>query len=54
MWGKAGIVDIFFAYCRSHYQSPWFKYNDAIVSEIDETEIFTATTPYILFYHKYI
>ena len=52
--GESGNSGHFFAYCRSHYQSPWFKYNDAIVSEIDETEIFRATTPYILFYHKYI
>ena len=52
--GESSMNGHFFAYCRSHYQSPWFKYNDAIVSECDETEIFMVTTPYLLFYHKYI
>ena len=52
--GESSMNGHFFAYCRSHFQSPWFKYNDAIVSECNENEIFMATTPYILFYHKYI
>ena len=52
--GESSMNGHFFAYCRSHYQSHWFKYNDAIISECDETEIFMATTPYLLFYHKYL
>ena len=51
--GESSMNGHFFSYCRSHYQGNWFKYNDAIVSECDENEIFDATTPYILFYHKY-
>ena len=52
--GESSMNGHFFAYCRSHFQSHWVKYNDAIVGECDENEIFMATTPYILFYHKYI
>ena len=52
--GESSMNGHFFSYCRSHYQGNWFKYNDAIVSECDENEIFDATTPYILFYHKYL
>ena len=43
----------FFAYCRSHISSPWYKYNDALVGQSDEKEILNAVCPYILFYHKY-
>ena len=52
--GESSMNGHFFSYCRSHFQGNWFKYNDAIVSECDENEIFDATTPYILFYHKYL
>ena len=52
--GESGNFGHFFAYCRSHYQSFWYKYNDSIVSECNENEIFMQSTPYILFYHKYI
>ena len=52
--GESSMNGHFFSYCRSHYQGNWFKYNDAIVSECNENEIFNETTPYILFYHKYL
>ena len=52
--GESGSSGHFFAYCRSHYQSYWYKYNDSIVSECNESDIFLENTPYILFYHKYI
>ena len=52
--GESGNSGHFFAYCRSHYQSYWYKYNDSIVSECNESDIFLENTPYILFYHKYI
>ena len=51
--GESGSGGHFFSYCRSHFQSSWYKYNDSMVNECNETEIFMATTPYILFYHKY-
>jgi len=51
--GDSSMSGHFFAYCRSHFTSPWYKYNDAIVSIINENEIYSVGTPYILFYHKY-
>ena len=50
--GDSSLSGHFFAYCRSHYSSPWYKYNDAIVTNVNENEIYTVGTPYILFYHK--
>ena len=51
--GESNMNGHFFAYCRSHIKSPWYKYNDEIVSQCNEQEILNAVTPYILFYHKY-
>ena len=51
--GDSSMSGHFFAYCRSHFTSPWYKYNDAIVTIVNENEIYTVGTPYILFYHKY-
>ena len=52
--GESGNFGHFFAYCRTHYQGFWYNYNDSIVTQCNETEIFMQNTPYILFYHKYI
>ena len=51
--GDSSMNGHFFAYCRSYIKSPWYKYNDEIVSQSNENEILNATTPYILFYHRY-
>ena len=51
--GESSMDGHFFSYCRSCLNSPWYKYNDAIVSQCNENEILNAKTPYILFYHKY-
>ena len=51
--GDSSMSGHFFSYCRSHKDNPWYKYNDAIVTQCNENEIFNAVTPYILFYHKY-
>ena len=51
--GDSSMSGHFFAYSRSHFTSPWYKYNDAIVSQVNENEINTIGTSYILFYHKY-
>ena len=51
--GDSSMSGHFFSYCRSHKDNPWYKYNDAIVIQCNENEIFNAVTPYILFYHKY-
>ena len=51
--GDSSMSGHFFAYCRSHYTSKWYLYNDAIVSESNGNKILSEMTPYILFYHKY-
>ena len=51
--GDSSMSGHFFSYCRSHKNSPWYKYNDSIVTPCDENEILGAFTPYILFYHRY-
>ena len=52
--GDSSMSGHFFSYSRSHFKSPWYKYNDSIVSICNnENEIFSYGTPYILFYHKY-
>ena len=52
--GDSSMSGHFFAYCRSHFTSPWYKYNDAIVTKCNnENEIYSLGKPYILFYHKY-
>jgi ubiquitin C-terminal hydrolase len=51
--GDSSLSGHFFSYCRSDKNSPWYKYNDAIVSQCNENEFLNAKTPYILFYHKY-
>ena len=52
--GESSMNGHFLAYCRSHYEAKWYQYSDALVKECNETEIFKASTPYILFYHKFI
>ena len=51
--GESSMNGHFFAYCRSHFTSPWYKYNDSIVSLSSENEIYSVGNPYILFYHKF-
>ena len=51
--GDSSMSGHFFAYSRSHFTSSWYKYNDSIVTMVNENEIYSIGTPYILFYHKY-
>ena len=51
--GDSSMNGHFFAYCRSHFNSPWYNYNDSIVRLCQESDIFSVGTPYILFYHKF-
>ena len=51
--GDSSMSGHFFAYCRSHYTSKWYLYNDSLVSESNENKILSEMTPYMLFYHKY-
>jgi len=52
--GDSSMSGHFFSYSRTHFKSPWYKYNDSIVSPCNsENDIYSCGTPYILFYHKY-
>ena len=44
----------FIAYCRNIIDSKWYKYNDIIVSQVNnfKEEVIENSTPYILFYQK--
>ena len=44
----------FIASCKSPVDSKWYRYDDAIVTPINniKKEIFNFGTPYILFYQK--
>ena len=51
--GESSMNGHFIAYCRDPITEKWFKYNDAIVSEINNfNEIINFAMPYILFYQK--
>ena len=44
----------FIAYCRDPLTEKWHKYNDAIVSDVEnfEKEVINSYMPYLLFYQK--
>ena len=44
----------FFAYCKDPINGKWFKYNDAIVNEVNDfkKEVLDFAKPYVLFYEK--
>ncbi len=44
----------FVAACRSPIDNHWYRYNDAIVTSINnfQNDIYNFGTPYILFYEK--
>ena len=52
--GQSGPNAHFIASCKSPVNSKWYKYNDAIVSPINniKNEVIDFGTPYILFYQK--
>ena len=50
--GESGASGHFIAYCRMSESSPWFCYNDAIVTESNFAEINSKGKPYIIFYQK--
>ena len=54
--GQSGPSAHFIAFCRSPVDKNWYKYNDAIVSSINnfQNEVIDFGTPYILFYQKQI
>ena len=51
--GESSMSGHFIAYCRDPITEKWFKYNDAIVTEIkDFREVINFAMPYLLFYQK--
>ena len=52
--GKSGPNAHFVAACKSPVDNNWYRYNDAIVTPINnpQSDIMNFGTPYILFYKK--
>ena len=54
--GESGMGGHFIAYCKDPISQSWNKYNDAIVSEVQEkdfqSEVINFAMPYLLFYQK--
>jgi len=55
--GESGMGGHFIAYCKDPISQSWYKYNDAIVSDVQEQdfqkEVINFAMPYLLFYQKY-
>ena len=52
--GESGMGGHFIAYCRDPIYGFWYKYNDAIVSQVIDfqNEVINYANPYLLFYQK--
>jgi len=52
--GESSMSGHFIAYCRDFINNKWYKYNDAIVSEVNDfqSEVIDFAMPYLLFYQK--
>jgi len=52
--GESGMGGHFIAYCKDPISQTWYKYNDAIVSEVQDfqNEVINFAMPYLLFYQK--
>ena len=52
--GESSMSGHFIAYCKSYWDNKWYKYNDAIVSPVNDfkTEVIDFAMPYLLFYQK--
>ena len=54
--GESGMGGHFIAYCKDPISKSWNKYNDAIVSEVQDQdfqkEVINFAMPYLLFYQK--
>ena len=52
--GESGMGGHFIAYCRDPITEKWHKYNDAIVSEVNnfQNDVINFAMPYLLFYQK--
>ena len=52
--GESGMSGHFIAYCKDPITNKWNKYNDAIVTEVEDfqNEVINFAMPYLLFYQK--
>ena len=52
--GESGMGGHFIAYCKELWNNQWLKYNDAIVSPVNDfkSEVIDFAMPYLLFYQK--
>ena len=52
--GESSMNGHFIAYCRDPINLKWYKYNDAIVNEVNDfqNEVINFAMPYLLFYQK--
>ena len=52
--GESGMSGHFIAYCRDPISGSWHKYNDAIVTQVNDfqSEVINYAMPYLLFYEK--
>ena len=52
--GESGMGGHFIAYCRDPLFGKWYKYNDAIVTDVInfQNEVINFAMPYLLFYQK--
>jgi ubiquitin C-terminal hydrolase len=52
--GESSMSGHFIAYCKSYWDNKWYKFNDAIVSPVNDfkTEVIDFAMPYLLFYQK--
>ena len=52
--GESSMSGHFIAYCRDFINNKWYKYNDAIVTEVEDfqNEVINFGMPYLLFYQK--
>ena len=52
--GESGMSGHFIAFCKDYSDNLWYKFNDAIVSEVEDfkKEVIDFGMPYLLFYQK--
>ena len=52
--GESGMGGHFIAYCLEPISEEWYKYNDSIVTKVQDfqNEVINYAMPYLLFYHK--
>ena len=52
--GESSMSGHFIAYCRDPITGLWYKYNDSIVSEVNDfqKDVINFAMPYLLFYQK--